>query len=352
MKFIYGSEKDFIEFVSGIEDKDRVAVFTHNDLDGIVSAIFIEKILGRLESLDFVWYTKEMLEKRIENLKKKRINKVIFLDLCLEFEEKEIKEIEKFADVLIIDHHKWNKDLSSEKTKLILTYQENIPSFVCYNFCNKIQNFQNLDFLVAIALISDYVFIYDKAREFIKKVENKYNLRKNKDVKKSELWELTLKLNSSNIYFKNKKDGMKRIYNMIKKIKKIHDFSQFDKCDRIIKKEFERLERDFKKNREVYDWGYIYYVRSKFKMGSPFSTKMSEEEKDKLYIILAEGSDKNIIEVSARNQSREYNCAEILKRAVEKLERGHGGGHIPAAGAQFLKKDLKKFRENLLRILN
>jgi len=39
---------------------------------------------------------------------------------------------------------------------------------------------------------------------------------------------------------------------------------------------------------------------------------------------------------------------KLMKKGTEGLENATGGGHIPAAGGRFMKKDLQKFKENIL----
>jgi single-stranded DNA-specific DHH superfamily exonuclease len=349
MGFIRGSEKDFIEFVSYIDDKDRVGLLTHNDIDGLVSVFFLEKLLGKADFIDFLSYKKNMLEDYPEILKKNKINKVVITDLCVESGKNFLEKINEFADVLVIDHHQWeNPDMQG----LILTSQESIPAFLCYKFSNNFHNVEDFDFLAAIALVSDYVFMYPEASEFIKKVEKKYSLKKNKDIFNSEIGTITEKINNSVVYFKEKDEGIRKIYDLIKKIKKISDVSEFERYSEKIERELERVEKDFLKNREVHDWGYVYFLKSSFRISSLFSTKIAKQEPDKIYIILKQSLSESVfIDVSARNQSRKYNCSEILKKSVSGLEKGNAGGHIPAAGGQILKKDLEKFREKLISVL-
>jgi hypothetical protein len=55
------------------------------------------------------------------------------------------------------------------------------------------------------------------------------------------------------------------------------------------------------------------------------------------------------MKVSAKNQSGNEDMAKLLMKGIEGLEESTAGGHVPAAGARFLKKDLQKFKENILR---
>ena len=39
----------------------------------------------------------------------------------------------------------------------------------------------------------------------------------------------------------------------------------------------------------------------------------------------------------------------LMKEGIKGLENATGGGHVHASAAKFLKKDLEKFKENLLK---
>lgn len=49
MKFLAGSEKRFFDFISNLTDKDKIALLSHNDGDGIVSALIASKVLGKID---------------------------------------------------------------------------------------------------------------------------------------------------------------------------------------------------------------------------------------------------------------------------------------------------------------
>jgi single-stranded DNA-specific DHH superfamily exonuclease len=45
MYFIKGSKEEFFNFLQNIDKNENLAIITHNDIDGISSAIFLEEIL-------------------------------------------------------------------------------------------------------------------------------------------------------------------------------------------------------------------------------------------------------------------------------------------------------------------
>jgi hypothetical protein len=68
--------------------------------------------------------------------------------------------------------------------------------------------------------------------------------------------------------------------------------------------------------------------------------------------VTQEGKDKCFLNVSARNQSMNKDMNLLLKKAIQGLDNANAGGHVAAAGARFMKKDIKKFKENLFSSSN
>src|SRR3989339_766982 len=81
MKFVIGKKKYFFDFLNSINQEDKITILTHNDLDGIASAIFTEKILSsknlKKSFVDFLTYKKDMYSERIQGLKEKGITRII-----------------------------------------------------------------------------------------------------------------------------------------------------------------------------------------------------------------------------------------------------------------------------------
>ena len=79
MEYILGSKEEFFDFVNHISKEDKIAILTHTDLDGIASAIFLEKILDfknkEVEFIGFLDYSKGMFNSYLDllNLSKKSV---------------------------------------------------------------------------------------------------------------------------------------------------------------------------------------------------------------------------------------------------------------------------------------
>lgn len=340
MEFIFGSEKRLIEFVSALDEKDRIAVIAHKDLDGMVSALIAERIIGKPQIIKFLDYKE--IESSKEEIIKKKISKIIFLDLRLE--EKLIRELEKDSDILAIDHHKTETDLNSKKTLFFLTESKYPASLASYDLFGRFQSFES-DFLVAIAAISDHTFRENAG--FISQIEEKYGLKKSGDILTSEIGGLTKTLSNCDIYFKDNPD---KFYAILKGLKDISGIKKLERYSDIVEKEIKRIIEDFQKNSEAYSWGHYYDIKSGLRISSTIATMLSEKDRSKLYIFEYEPKP-GLIKINARRQDGGLDCTKLLKEAVKGIPESMSGGHVPAAGADFPKRHLKEFKKNLLRIL-
>ena len=118
-----------------------------------------------------------------------------------------------------------------------------------------------------------------------------------------------------------------------------------EKVDEVIEEEIAK----FKKEGEFYPEKNLYFYSScpKFNITSIASTLVSKEEPEKTFVFIS-GQGK-FVGVSAKNQSGKEDMNQLVNKGIEGLKEATAGGHVPAAGARFLKKDLQKFKENILK---
>ena len=169
MKLEIGSEKRFFDFIKNLNEKDKIGLISHTDLDGIVAAKVINMVI-KADIVKFLSYSELNME-LIKEIKKNKINKVIFSDLYIENLDF-IKELEKFASILILDHHVAKTDLNSDKTIFIKGEEGYCAGYLCYELFSKLQDIEKIDWLVVCASISDFCNV--KNSEWIKKVYEKY----------------------------------------------------------------------------------------------------------------------------------------------------------------------------------
>ena len=89
-------------------------------------------------------------------------------------------------------------------------------------------------------------------------------------------------------------------------------------------------------------------IKSKFKISSIISTKLSMKNPHKTIIVLQE-SGKGKIFMSARRQDYKVSVNDLLERCTRNIKNSSAGGHIPAAGASVPNKSYLIFKQNLLK---
>ena len=117
----------------------------------------------------------------------------------------------------------------------------------------------------------------------------------------------------------------------------------------------ERLVKDFEENSEKHfnNHLYFYFFKSRFSLGSNLSTTLSIKHKGATIIVFSETEDPNVIKGSARNNGipLKYPMNDMLKAGIKGLEKTMAGGHAPASGASFMKKDLDTFKKQVIEFV-
>jgi len=340
---ILGSKEDFFNFLKKITSEDKVAILTHNDLDGIASAILLEEILKgkgiELFYLNFLNYKKDMFYEVILKLEEKGIKKVFLTDIAADTDLQGFSDLRKKFDTFLIDHHPINPDLIN-KQNIIKTHSYDCATFIVYNLGKGIIDLKKWDFLVCATMISEISYKKKENLEFIQKI---YPEIKKEGIFESTLGEFAKKISSALIYFNS---DLKKVYDFILN----GDFQEIERAHTIVQKEIELYIEKFEKEAEFFPEKnlHFYYARPKFNIASIVLTKISFKSLEKIYIFI---SDINayFVGVSSRHQGGQRDMGALLKKGIEGLENATGGGHAPAAGARFMKKDLEKFKKNILR---
>ncbi len=340
INFSAGDEEKAIEFLKSISGNDKVALVSHTDLDGISCVKVLDKVVNP-KIVKFIDY-EEIRNELVDELKNSGVNKVIFSDLLIESLEV-IKEIESFAEVLIVDHHKFETDFNSEKC-VFVSAEGYCAAYLCYYLVSKIKNIDEIDWLVACACVADWQFF--KNADFMIKVFEKYGDKfeagENSLRKSGKFWDANVVLSYANIYFKSN-NGLDKFYEMLG-----DDFScivSFRGYSEAVDKEIKKWVVKFDSEKEVFEDVYFFMIgETEFGIKSIVSNILSDREHDKTFIFMERNN--SFVRVSARRQDGKVDLSGLLKSCVADLEEGMAGGHFRAAGANFLVNDLDKFREN------
>lgn len=341
MKFDIGNEKRFFDFIEHLNNNDKVALISHNDLDGMVAPYVVNKVVNA-EIVKFVNY-EDLAMPLVHHLKEKKITKVIFTDLFIK-DEKFVLELEKFAHVLILDHHLSQRDWNSSRTTFLKGEDGICAGYMCYYLFSKLQSLEKLDWLVACSCISDYCHV--KTSDWLTKVFRKYNdlfEQVGTYVRMSgPIWDLQETLSLAIIYYK---DNLSSVFEKIGE--KFGDIGDLRIAANKVKIEVQRLVSLFDKQKAAFDGGYLFEFTPRYSCGSMVSSILSSNDIHTAILTLRPDPELEIYHVSARRQDKQVNMADFLKGLVRGLDKADAGGHVPAAGGSFAKKDLKEFKRRL-----
>lgn len=334
--FLIGDERQFSDFI-GMLGEEKTVVISHNDLDGAVSALVANYVV-KADTTKFIDYI-DINEGLVKELKAEKAKKVIFLDLNID-DINIIKEIEKFADVLVIDHHRFADDFSSDKTTFINT-QGFCTSYLCYYLFSRIKEMEELDWIVACASLSDWLFVCNA--NWLKKIYEKYGEKfvlDDEGIKKSEFWNIQYDLSLALLYFR---PNVMRVYGQIgKEFGDIGDLKKYaDEVNKEVKKAIDR----FSKESVIFKGNYFWELSAKFPVKDIVVNILSSKKSDTTFII-AEGRGE-YCKVSARRQDGKVNLPVMLKNLTSGFNNSSAGGHIRAAGANFPSKYLEEFKKRL-----
>lgn len=342
MKYLLGSEKEFYNFVDSISKEDKVGIVTHTDVDGLISGLFLNKILEskglKPNFIEFLDYGSGILK---EFSKRKKFDYLIFSDWTLDNYPEDLELLREKGKILVIDHHPINENLE-DKSGIIKTESKICSAHCIFNLAKNYLNTKDLEELACSAIIFDYCFTVDKNLNFIKSIYPKTTLEK---IWESEPALIGKKIDNALIYYK---PNIKKVYDLTLK----KDLDSLDKANKIIEKELLETKEKYLKEAEYFTEKNLYFgfINSEHNMVSAVISKISNENPDKTFIMASDVKEKkDFIKASARNQTGKIDLGKLLKKCVENFEDSSAGGHIQASSCNFPKKYLNEFKEKLLR---
>lgn len=360
--FIKEKQLQYEKYIKSLKKEDKIALMYHADADGVCSAVIMAKLIEilREKQVDYPFSQGteyNLSESTLNLLKDGKYNKFIIVDLAVDSQEKLIKNIETFADILIVDHHEFSRDLSSNKTTFISVFNttekkgaEYPASKLIYDLSLNIVNIENLDWVACAGIVGDIGFKFWK--EFINSTLKKYNERITENGPQNTFGKITSLINSARIYNpSNMQECYEIVYNA-QSYKDVLSNKKLIECKLVIKEETNHLVEDFKKIKEE-NGLYIYIINSKFNINSTLSTILSIDyiPRDNTLIVIAD-NDEDLISISARRQDGKSKMNELLQLSIKDIPNSTAGGHIPAAGGSIPKEYITKFKNNLIRIYN
>lgn len=337
VEFLYGNEKRFSDFVAGLKGK-KVALVTHTDLDGVASGKVVSEAVNP-DFLKFVNYP-DLNSQLVGELRKAKVDRVIFTDLMLR-EQSFITDIEKFSEILVIDHHPSESDFNSDRT-VFMNSQDNCGAYLSYHLFSKVKNLEKLDWLVACACLAD--FFYFKNRDFMTKTYEKYGDKfefSGEFVKmQGKFWDFQYDLSLAISYYLGKEEKLFQ-----KLPKKFGELGGLEKAASEVRKDLENAKKRFDEEKQVIGDNYFWEIKSKYAVKSLIVNELSKKILDKT-LIFAKQNGRDYF-ISIRRQDGKVDVGKYLGKLVEGLEGSNAGGHFKAGGGQILYKDKEEFLRRL-----
>ncbi|OYT36884.1 hypothetical protein B6U91_00005, partial [Candidatus Pacearchaeota archaeon ex4484_71] len=279
MKYLLGSPKDFHDFIDSIPKEGKVGILTHTDVDGIVSGIFLKKILksrGISSSfVEFLQYGSGVLE---EFSKRRNYDFLILTDWNADNFPEGLGMLREKGKVLVVDHHPIN-DLLEKKEGIIKTDSTYCSSHALFDLANEGNYFdtKNFELLVCSAIIMDYTFGDKKVFEFLREIYPK--------ISKEEIFEsvpgkIGKEIDNALIYYR---DDLKRVFDIVYE----RNFDSLEKVAGIVEIEIENKIKEYKREAEYFPTKglYFYFFNPTFSITSPVINKVSHSDPEKIFIL-------------------------------------------------------------------
>jgi single-stranded DNA-specific DHH superfamily exonuclease len=333
MKVNYNEARRFLESIS---PKDKIAIYTHIDLDGLTSGILFEEFCKKRKCDNVEVFFLNYGGQRISDCNPSRFNKFLIADLAPSAVAKDL-ELLSHGDTLYTDHHQ--EDLTNkigrEVLELRTTSEGFFPSSRTVFELTEKENKEKL-WLATLGIFGDAGYLYPENSEFLERAYRKLGLTRD------QLMEFTKKFGDVLVYFAQDLSVAKRELSSLQGLESITELARFYEP---VEEEMSRLLRDYKQNRETEGEKVFYLLDTKFpSIKSPFINRISSTNSLKVFVF-ANLKDKLNISLSARNQSRNYDVSKMLDSLTRKLEGSNSGGHSFAAGGNIRTEDLGEFKK-------
>lgn len=353
----------FLHFFSNLNREDRIAIFYDADAAGTTSAAIIIKVLNQ-RGIKVAHATNEfhaavyLTESHIKQLMDLGINKILFLNLAPEQTPGTLESLEKFAEILVIDHIMFDTDANSEKTVFIkppLLFSGINKVVYCtakllYDLLSNVNDLSRYSWLSAIGIVGDYLSEF--WADFVLECERETNLKIESDESLETYFKKVADLLSYADCVRDKAgnralNALVESTSVLEAIEKLKEFEYVGSGIRRYVNHFESLAEGIcEKN------SYFLEIKSDLKISFLVSTIVSAEKHPDCFVfVYQEDPSKRFYIVEMRRFQFKRNCSDILCEAIKGLEDANAGGHASAAGARIRKGDFARFKSRLLELL-
>lgn len=344
------------EFAGTIKKSSKLAIICDSDPDGISSGVIVTHALrkkaGILPSIVIpASHNADVLDMQlVSNFKKNGITHLVSTDLSLDQKYAELKRLEPFCKILIIDHHKLYRDVNSRKIILVKPqlFQKKIdPSQYCasklsYDLFNEIVDMREYDWIAVIGVLADSNFKTWKS--FVAKTLRKLGLKLGKNPFTNALGRICNLMAYYEIYSPGK---VGKLYDALRKASTYkHALNSEIRKAQKVNDEVEYYLKNYKRYAQFHDELLLIRIKPKFKIGSIVATRLSNHLEHTTIVIAQEM--KGRMFVSARRQDFKVAVNDLLEHSVKEIKESSAGGHIPAAGARFPTEKYDTFSERII----
>lgn len=344
-------------FLMSFSREEKIAIIHDYDPDGLASAVIISRMIERLRGkpADFVFPPPKGSKSTIApevfaELKKRRIKKVIIADLGVHEDSQAVKKLEKQCEILIIDHHQFFQDLTSERTVLAmpqLLADEIEPALypsckLSYDLANRHALMEDCDWIASAGIISDLAG--SAWPDFLSRACGHNSL------KQAELEVLPRTLFSA---MSMDKKNVQYCYTALMNSSSPQDVLNDKKLSGLRKKydaEINAWLSKAQKNAELHKDARLFWyeILPKYHVSSQLSTSIASKPQYKDWVVLVLERSKDFVRLSARCLSGRVRVNDLLRSATKGLKNAGGGGHPLRGGAHVLIKDLEVFKKKVI----
>jgi len=356
-----------IEYLKKIGEKDNVTIIHHWDMDGISSSAIVSKILEKQRGSPAEEVT--IPAERSYHLTEKdralleSTDKLIVLDFNLKADELESVEDEFNLDVLVVDHHTFDRepDVAFVNPR---KYDSEIYipcSKICLDIAAEFGLRDDLRWIAGLGVIQD--FGVDSCPELFEKLDENYGMYLPEELTQQQLAKNCEYGRYSSVLnikpYRDSKKYSKLAYQALmnsKDLKELEAQEEYRKVYEVyleMQDEFNRAVENYEEDREIDREKMIIFfeLKSDFHITSSIATNMSTKTPDWVHLVIQKNGEINI---SARCQSGRVDLGELMQQALpdEAVEEGaEAGGHRKAAGASMEPKYLDEFKENFTELV-
>ena len=329
--------KEFKRFANCYDKKCKVAIVYDSDPDGLTSAVIVSKAIQSLRGKkpELVFFQAQPMvslqDSTIEKLKKHNIECLIVLDLAVDQRAEQVKKVEKFARVLVLEHHKKYTNISSDKTTCIKSQDLSFidPSKyatakLAYDLYSQIVDIKDLKWLACIGLIGDYSI--KPWKKFFKMTFDQTG------VNEKYLRNLMEIISYVETVDRKKITALFKEFFKVKRPQEMKN-SKYANYKKMVEDELKKLVSQFHKKKEIFPKQELVFFtfKSKLDIKSILINKISTEYYPDKSVVIVEDRGKGIMTISARRQDFRVKMNSLLENAVKNFKDGIAGGHIPAA---------------------